>query len=69
MTILSVAPDVISAVELGPVFPGDVEHVAEHIREADRVEVYEGTRREVYAASLAAFSREKRPYRCGAYRR
>jgi hypothetical protein len=49
-----------SGVSFTPVQPGDIEHVAANIREADRIEVYESSRREVLPALTASEKRSER---------
>lgn len=49
-----------SAVNFGPVVPGDVAFVARRAREADRVEVYESSRRDVRTALRMSVERSER---------
>lgn len=49
-----------SGVSFAPVGPGDIEHVAANIREADRIEVYESSRREVLQALTQSTERSER---------
>lgn len=50
----------LSEVSFGPVEDGDAEYVAERLREADRVEVYEATRRSPEDALTSSIKRSDR---------
>ena len=49
-----------SVAKMAPVELGDIEHVAAFIREADRVEVYEGSRRDPLTAMKYSVARSER---------
>lgn len=49
-----------SGVELRPVQDGDIEYIAANVREADRIEIYESSRRDVAEALRDTVTRSER---------